>query len=565
MKKKTIVAKMLSMVLAAGMILSLAACGQKPASKEESKTPASESTVKESTPASESTPVASEEATGELTYPLDTDVKLTLWAGSSIPLASTITKVEDSPAHMALIERTGVDIEYEFLAAGAKVGEAYNLLWVEKEKPDLIFHNITTAAATTLYEDGLIWDLTDYVEEYAPDFWAYMNQPENLELLEELKSNDGRILRIPGLVESDYNLIYQGFIIRKDWLDACGLDMPVTIADWEEVLAAFKEKYNAGIVFDSTTTICGTGFIASGFDALGFVPWTLPSVKDGKVTYAPLEPEYKEMMETIVKWWDNEWIDADSATLDMNGVRTKAMNNEAGITVVPMSQFTNIIADAEAEGNGAEWVALCSPRVAEGAPTSYIGHSSPSRLMSTGSAIIPSSSSEEEMKTALQLVNYAFTEEGEMFINFGEEGVTYTMVDGKPQFTDLVKNDPDGLNEAAKKYSLKGGSFVGVQKADLVAAKNKDVVADAPNVWSENNNGKACMLPNGVVYTEEERETRNTYGSAIRTYNSEQTFKFLTGERDMSEWDTFLEELRGMGVDEYMAATQSAYERYINR
>lgn len=45
-------------------------------------------------------------------------------------------------------------------------------------------------------------------------------------------------------------------------------------------------------------------------------------------------------------------------------------------------------------------------------------------------------------------------------MNYGEEGVSYTMVDGEPQFTDLVLHNPDGLECSHRATSTKYRSCV---------------------------------------------------------------------------------------------------------
>ena len=39
--------------------------------------------------------------------------------------------------------------------------------------------------------------------------------------------------------------MFSGPILRKDWLDELGLEVPETIDEWENVLAQFKEKKGA--------------------------------------------------------------------------------------------------------------------------------------------------------------------------------------------------------------------------------------------------------------------------------------------------------------------------------
>lgn len=49
----------------------------------------------------------------------------------------------------------------------------------------------------------------------------------------------------------------------------------------------------------------------------------------------------------------------------------------------------------------------------------------------------------QHIAEAVAYMNYAFTEQAFMAVNWGTEGVTYTMENGAPQFTDLMLNNPN--------------------------------------------------------------------------------------------------------------------------
>ena len=57
--------------------------------------------------------------------------------------------------------------------------------------------------------------------------------------------------------------------------------------------------------------------------------------------------------------------------------------------------------------------------------------------------VITTTADEDTMKLCLQMLNYAYTEEGMLYWNYGDEGVSWEYdEDGVPQFTSLVKDDP---------------------------------------------------------------------------------------------------------------------------
>ena len=69
-----------------------------------------------------------------------------------------------------------------------------------------------------------------------------------------MKTDDGRYYAF-GFFREDggWNDSYQGPVVRKDWLDECGLEIPETISEFENVIRVFNEKY--GATFNSSFSV----------------------------------------------------------------------------------------------------------------------------------------------------------------------------------------------------------------------------------------------------------------------------------------------------------------------
>lgn len=50
----------------------------------------------------------------------------------------------------------------------------------------------------------------------------------------------------------------------------------------------------------------------------------------------------------------------------------------------------------------------------------------------------------KNVEAAMRLYDFGFSEEGYRRFNWGEEGVSYTMENGKPQYTELILKNPEG-------------------------------------------------------------------------------------------------------------------------
>ena len=75
------------------------------------------------------------------------------------------------PVSQKWIKDTGVDIEWTF--APDESGKAYNLLIASGDFPDMISASGNLPQNKQLAENGLIWDLQELSEKYAPGFWEF--------------------------------------------------------------------------------------------------------------------------------------------------------------------------------------------------------------------------------------------------------------------------------------------------------------------------------------------------------------------------------------------------------
>lgn len=558
MKTKWLSKKVASLMIAGSMIFSLVACGNEVENISKEQTGAIESTQKQ-----QETPVtATEVGSVEITYPLQTDVEVSIWCGAQIAYCDEYSSWEESPFHTGLADKTGVTVDWRWISAGATEADAYNLLLLDEELPTIIYRSISANDATELLEDGIIHELTtELLETYAPNFWAYINDPANAAEKQAITTNDGAFYGLPLMRESDYNLTWIGPMVRQDWLDECGLSTPVTLEDWENMLIAFKEKYDCAPLAFRWAYPAQSGGIASGTGALGWATGMALRVRDGKVIVPQMEEAWVEELEVLHRWYENGLLDADAISMDNNAVRNKALENKLGVTIVPMSQATNLINDAKNANSDANWVGLEYPRTEAGAATSMI--MTEAQRASVGTAVITSSATEEQLKVALQWLDYAYSEDGMMYWNFGEEGVSYQLnANGEPEFTDAIKNDPQGIDYASRRYSGQAGGAFGIQMASLVAAKNDPTVAAAVYKWIENTEASEHYMP-GVTLTAEENEISSQYLTALMTYVDEEGMKFVTGDRDISTYDEFLKTMYTMGLQEVLDVWQAAYDRYM--
>ncbi len=545
--------KILALLLAAAMTAGLIACGN---NVDEADNKSSEVKEESKTSESASTPVSEEKEEIDLSYPIKDAQGLSIFSiGLSLPDDQIDWK--NVPFWQGLQENTGVTLDVQFPVAGVEWDQAFNLLLTDEVLPDIIFKYTSASECEQLLEDGVIYDLTEYLPTYAPDYWAFLNDPTYASVKNEITTTSGKIATFMGARENLYGVCYAGPVVRKDWLEECGLDEPVTVADWEEMLVAFKDKYDAKFAF-APYYFSQTRAIASGFDAFGGIAEANFYVDDGEIKLAQEQSEWYDMMVTLNKWYEMGLIDPDILSLDNDIIRSKVLNNEIGAAVTAMSQITNWAADAEAENTGAEWMGAGYLRTAEGEPTSMI-LATASLNLGYG-ALITTSCPEEKLIEALRFLNYAYTEEGHMYWNFGTEGVSYIIgEDGYPEFTDIVKNNSNGLGTGVSNYSGTTVAGPAVQDSDMVRAKNNKVAGDAVYKWIENTAAQEYCLPSIALDADANTEFNDIFNS-LSTMIGEVAAKFMIGEEPLENFSTFIDDLHEMGLDRALEILQTAYD-----
>ncbi len=499
----------------------------------------------------------------DVSYPVDTDIELSWYVQGNLGLQSSYLTADESPFHSGLEEMTGIDIDWQFPVEGADGTASYNMLLQEEELPNIISGYVFDATeANELMSAGLIVDLTDYVKKYAPDYWAYITDPANEIDYKSLQTVDGKLWGFGAFMETDENITYLGPVIRKDWLEECGLKEPVTLEDWENVLVTFKQKY--GAVFSFAQNRFNWAGISSGAGAFATLEAKYYVDDNGKVQLGNAQVEWKEMMETLHRWYDMNLIDRDFARNTDNDVRAKVLRNEVGVAVTAMSQMTAWIQDAKEQNTGAEWMGIEYPREKAGAPTKYI-YTEAGKRSANNAAVITSTSSEEEIIAACKLLNYGFTEDGILYWNYGQEGVSYEFAEnGEPKFTKLVTEDPLGMTEACVKYTGTHAAGISIQLWSYSKSKFAPEAVDAVNKWVSNTVAKDYILPTTPKQATDAAKVTD-YKSSIATYVNEMSLKFVTGKESLSDknWNKYLKQLESYGLSDLLKIEQKAYEEYI--
>lgn len=577
--------KFLAMLLALAMLTALfTACGSKPAS---SAAPSEPSQAAEAPPAEDKAPseqAPAEEASapeassaedaapsswpanplGNVDLPLTDDpVTVTMWMGVN-PNVLKITEDigNDCALWNELASRTGVNLEFTVVNPDTE-SEKFNLMVASNDLSDIISN------ATTLYTNGgeaavadeiLIDHLPYLTEELTPQICKLME--EYPDAVPEALTESGWLAGMPQLSMQTETTQTFGPMIRKDWLDELGLDVPETYDELHDVLVAFKEKKGADapLLLNYAATGINNGMV-EGYGIFGLVADAAMSEPyyqvDDTVMYGPIQPEFKEYLTMIHDWYQEGliWQDFMSYTDFQNPPTDVILADRAGVFYAEVTYIATLEDASNTEGF--ELVAI--PDFVRNS-----GDTIPFKEERAYAASTPWSISTqcECPELLMQWCNYMYTDEGALLCNYGIEGESFEYNENNvPVFTDLVLNNPDmSTTVALFMYCLDRGPFYRDETREQSGYTQAQ--KDASGIWQSN-----MVVGRGIgstaLNTEESSEVNQFYGD-IKTYIEQSVLEFIIGNRDLAEFDQYVSHIEGMGIDEVTACYQDAYQRYLN-
>jgi len=496
----------------------------------------------------ETAEITNEFGEGFIEYPLDTDESLSVWVWLNSNLLKTCSSREDALSSKEIEKQTGVNIEWIHPTVGQE-DQAFNLLFSSSDLPDIIcngdWRTFAGGGPDGAIESGYILDLTDLLPKYAPNYWKALQ--ENPEAAKAARSLKGRYYDIGSL---PHDLPVYGMIIRKDWLDELGLEVPETIEEWYTVLKAFKEKKGASapLAF-SSSNFYKQNVIESAFDTSSSF-----YMDNDKIKFGPMNDGYKEFVKEMAKWYKEGLLDVNVASSDSAALDAKILNGETGATMGYTSSTIGRYMNAKTDDNPMELVAAPYPVLKKGDKPEQYG-----KLVTSYNTMAAISATCKNPELALRWLDYAYTEKGAITTSYGIEGVSYEMKDGKPVLTDNLLNNPDGLSvsEALHYYAL--GTLGARGSADsfkqqLTTKQEKD----STEIWKVDQSH--CMPP--LQMSAEDQEEYGDIMVEIENYIAETTLKIICGQLPISTLDGMNAQLKKMKIDRAIELRQNAYNIY---
>ena len=545
--------KILALILALAMILSLAACGK----------PAEQPPVESQTPV-ESQPEVTEPEVQEPQknvdrYPLQSDKTFEVVSGSDIFGDDGETIITQ-----AMQKATGVDIDWSFMTA-----EQVQLALTGKDLPDAIFQYASLLDKATMYEygqGGYFVNFMDYLD-IMPNFSAVIEA--NPEALKVVQNEDGSVYCLPTLTVTSTgfnNLLYS----RTDMMKEVGWEKaPATTDEFIQFVTDLQAHYGA----NDPEFIAVNAYAANrmGWSTKRIMSYFFPAFGElllteltvdsqGNVVLGASTEQYKHLLEFMNELWN-------SGAFNTNIYSQEATASQA----LAAGDHVAIVTDHNGHTpEGYANMSVLAPLTSEYYTTQH-WYKSPSCSWGRINAI---SAQCEDIETMVKWFDawYApatdpLNAEGTLYAItpwLGEIGVDHALDEATGIYTELAHEGIEmGKFLASESFQIalysgyEGGLFpYSSAPTNGVGVKGQGTIN---NLWPY---AETPFDLNSLVLTEDESDTYNDAWTDINAYITESTAKFITGEADIAaEWDNYVKALEQMGLQDVIDVYQAAYNR----
>lgn len=508
---------------------------------------------------------------------VQTGSEFTYWVNLDAASSQTISSFNDLLMYQEMCKVTGTDVKFIHPASGSTGSEAFQILMSSGDYPDMIEYTwgSYTGGPNQAIVDGVIIALNDYMEDYAPNYYNYMEGEKGKEKGYIYKaasiSNEGNYYGFKGLNVGSYRG-YGGLYVRKDLLDKWGLDIPETIDDWTNVFKTAKEN---GIKYPLTGN--STLFSLTGTNTFA-TAWKLGMnfyVDNGKVKFGPFESEYKDYLKQMSDWVKAGYVDIDYVTNDSTSIEGYMTNGTSIAAFGYVGSSLGKLLPAMEEKDPNYNLAACPFPVMKKGETPIF---QPVQAEATDPSIAISvqcgADNEDRYKEAIKWCDYLYSDDGILLKAFGIEGDTYTVEKDEDGNVHYVYTDKIMDHEAIGAHSVEAALYHFMRPANAPGFnQHPDYLdgfypyqqqKDAIRKWNEHVEvAKKHVMPPVSLTPDEATESANIQAAARDNLDAAIS-NIILGKASLDSYDSAIKAAKKAGYDKLIKIQQAAYDRYLN-
>ena len=399
------------------------------------------------------------------------------------------------------------------------------------------------------YQEAII-PINDLLDKYGPnvkksghpDWWARMTDLQ------------GKIWGLPRLVPQ---LHTHPTWLRADWLKKANLPQPTTFADLETTIAEFRKIDANAVVLTSSLNDFRYATVG-GFTTFGYSNWLDPN--DNLLKPPELQPDFKDWVAKMADWYKKGWLYPQSfaAHNDQDIARQGHVGVFQGWYSRVTILFQEILSavpgmDFELNDQGIKGPKGFLETFSQGGSTA---------IMITKRAKNPEACVQYWDWTCAKVENYT-TEV------YGIQGTDWTWADDKHFWVKRLNLDGTKGGYYAGELVGVNGPLVetGMAPEDPLLKRHYEYIIqeiEGPTVNYSKLPGKQT-LDYTIPYDQTAIKKQVPGLADLSRLTDEETTKFITGVRSLSEWDAFLGQLKSAGLDAWMKAYTTQYLAFKNR
>ncbi|GAA1718946.1 extracellular solute-binding protein [Brachybacterium phenoliresistens] len=450
-----------------------------------------------------------------------------------------VTPEPTGPVETTLRERTGVDISFQWVPDASKDEKITSALASGTIADITTLNQLAMPSIREPLASGLFWEVGERLADYA-----------NLSRINPTviagARVDGGLYGVP--FQSD--LARYGVIIRKDWLDRLGLEVPHTVEALGEVARAFTEGDPTG------TGAATTGFIDrneshdwmmrmfAGYFGAGCEFELDPS---GKVVPTVTTDAYKEALAWYRDAYANGWVNQEFVTMQKENQAQAVAQDAGGIVVTGLFGGVGYSRTAKEinPDTEVEW-ALVNDMTYGDIPRRIVSDTGGGMggLMAFSTQSLPT---EEDLHRALSFIDALMEPENHRLLNQGVEGVHYEVdADGAATIVDETR-----FAQEVQPYT---GSTP--TNDDTEKYPSTDEMVNLYNeLIAENSEYAVTNVAQPLTSATYDAQWGSISQAIKDAYNM-----LIVGQIDMAGYESVLEQQRGRGMDDIIAEYTEAYE-----
>lgn len=474
------------------------------------------------------------------------------------------------PELEALFDKYNLDIKFEVIPLDQYKTVLQTRTASGTDLPD--FLNVTSlddATIVRMANQGLFLPVNEIVDQYSDGTAKAFFDTGKGQYSNMLNTTDsGNVYWISQIQQTTYDgqpgSTSMVINIRKDWLEAAGLDTPATADEFYNVLKTFQERdMNGNGLADEVLTFNPADWnngIAQWFglvsDLSSFV------IEDGKVTSPWYQDGIKEYFRYLKKLADENLMDVTLIGLETDDQLDQkvAENKSAALFSYTMQTWY----EASVSDSNAQYMPIAGLKAVDGI-SPILAIEPPS--LSYGRWAFTKEFQDREAAAAL--IDVLCSEKYMELTQWGTAGDTFEVVDGENRLLEIATNAfwEQAANEGkALGDSLWGNGsifpkrrFVPMENEigivpEYKSAVQKEVIAYQPATPI----GTSNYIP---IMTQEEVDKRNEIFTDLNTRSRELIAQLILGQIEIENMDQYVAELDSLGLKSIVEIDQNSLNR----